>query len=137
VPPSCLLPVLLDIGTTNDALRPDPLYLGLREKPPSDDELDELVEDFVQAVQQIFPGCCIHFEDWKGTDAIRMLERYADKVLCYNGDIQGTARAALPNAIVRAADEAIAGKLDEHFPLYVWQTGSGTQSNMNVNEVLR
>src|SRR5215469_765928 len=40
------------------------------------------------------------------------------------------------DAIVRAADEAIAGKLDEHFPLYVWQTGSGTQSNMNVNEVL-
>ena len=39
-------------------------------------------------------------------------------------------------AIVRAADEAIAGKLDEHFPLYVWQTGSGTQSNMNLNEVL-
>jgi fumarate hydratase, class II len=39
-------------------------------------------------------------------------------------------------AIARAADEAIAGKLDEHFPLYVWQTGSGTQSNMNVNEVL-
>src|SRR5213593_4540862 len=40
------------------------------------------------------------------------------------------------DAIVRAADEAIAGKLDDHFPLYVWQTGSGTQSNMNVNEVL-
>jgi len=40
------------------------------------------------------------------------------------------------DAIVRSADEAIAGKLDEHFPLYVWQTGSGTQSNMNVNEVL-
>jgi len=40
------------------------------------------------------------------------------------------------DAIVQAADEAIAGKLDEHFPLYVWQTGSGTQSNMNVNEVL-
>jgi malate dehydrogenase (oxaloacetate-decarboxylating)(NADP+) len=95
VPPSCLLPVLLDIGTTNDALRADPLYLGLREKPPSDQELDELVEEFVQAVQQIFPGCCIHFEDWKGTDAIRMLERYADKVLCYNDDIQGTASVAL------------------------------------------
>jgi malate dehydrogenase (oxaloacetate-decarboxylating)(NADP+) len=46
-------------------------------------------------VQQVFPGCCIHFEDWKGTDAIRMLERYADKVLCYNDDIQGTASAAL------------------------------------------
>jgi malate dehydrogenase (oxaloacetate-decarboxylating)(NADP+) len=95
VPPSCLLPVLLDIGTTNDTLRADPLYLGLRERPPSDKELDELVEEFVQAVQQVFPGCCIHFEDWKGTDAIRMLERYADKVLCYNDDIQGTASAAL------------------------------------------
>jgi malate dehydrogenase (oxaloacetate-decarboxylating)(NADP+) len=95
VPPRCLLPVLLDIGTTNDALRADPLYLGLREKPPSDEELDELVEEFVQAVQRIFPGCCIHFEDWKGTDAIRMLERYADKALCYNDDIQGTASVAL------------------------------------------
>src|ERR1700760_2161325 len=40
------------------------------------------------------------------------------------------------DAIIRAADEAIAAKLDDHFPLYVWQTGSGTQSNMNVNEVL-
>jgi malate dehydrogenase (oxaloacetate-decarboxylating)(NADP+) len=95
VPPSCLLPVLLDIGTTNDVLRADPLYLGLREKPPSDAELDELVEEFVQAVQKVFPGCCIHFEDWKGTDAIRMLSRYRDKVLCYNDDIQGTASVAL------------------------------------------
>jgi malate dehydrogenase (oxaloacetate-decarboxylating)(NADP+) len=95
VPPSGLLPVLLDIGTTNDALRADPLYLGMREKPPSDAELDELTEEFVQAVQQVFPGCCIHFEDWKGTDAIRMLARYRDKVLCYNDDIQGTASVTL------------------------------------------
>ncbi len=95
VPPPCLLPVLLDIGTTNDALRADPLYLGLRQKPPSEVELDDLVEEFVEAVQQVFPGCCIHFEDWKGTDAIRLLNRYADKVLCYNDDIQGTASVAL------------------------------------------
>jgi malate dehydrogenase (oxaloacetate-decarboxylating)(NADP+) len=95
VPPSCLLPVLLDIGTTNDALRADPLYLGLREKPPSDKELDELVDELVNAIQRVFPGCCIHFEDWKGTDAIRMLKRYVDKVLCYNDDIQGTASVTL------------------------------------------
>jgi malate dehydrogenase (oxaloacetate-decarboxylating)(NADP+) len=95
VPPSCLLPVMLDIGTTNAALRADPLYLGTREKPPSDQELDELVDEFVAAVQQVFPGCCIHFEDWKGTDAIRMLDRYIDRVLCYNDDIQGTAAVAL------------------------------------------
>src|ERR1700686_4033717 len=95
VPPDCLLPVLFDIGTTNDMLRADPLYLGLREKPPSEAELDELVEEFVQAVQQVFPGCCIHFEDWKGTDAIRLLARYRDNVLCYNDDIQGTASVSL------------------------------------------
>ena len=95
VPPECLLPVLFDIGTTNEALRADPLYLGSREKPPSDEELDELVDEFVQAVQQEFPDCCIHFEDWKGTDAIRLLNRYTDKILCYNDDIQGTASVAL------------------------------------------
>jgi malate dehydrogenase (oxaloacetate-decarboxylating)(NADP+) len=95
VPPAGLLPVLLDIGTTNDALRADPLYLGMRVPPPSTQDLDALVEEFVQAVQQVFPGCCIHFEDWKGTDAIRLLNRYTDKVLCYNDDIQGTAGVAL------------------------------------------
>jgi malate dehydrogenase (oxaloacetate-decarboxylating)(NADP+) len=99
VPPSYLLPVLLDIGTTNDVLRADPLYLGLREKPLSDGELDELADEFVDAVQTVFPGCCIHFEDWKGTDAIRMLQRYRDKVLCYNDDIQGTASVALAGLI--------------------------------------
>src|ERR1700757_4410864 len=90
VPPSCLLPVLLDIGTTNEVLRADPLYLGLREPPPPEQELDELADEFIDAVQEVFPGCCIHFEDWKGTDAIRLLKRYKDKVLCYNDDIQGT-----------------------------------------------
>jgi malate dehydrogenase (oxaloacetate-decarboxylating)(NADP+) len=95
VPPDCMLPILFDIGTTNAELRADPLYLGLRQPPPSEEELDALTEEFVQAVQQVFPGCCIHFEDWKGTDAIRMLNRYVDKVLCYNDDIQGTASVAL------------------------------------------
>lgn len=99
VPPGCMLPILFDIGTTNAPLRADPLYLGLREPPPSDEELDALTDEFVQAVQQVFPGCCIHFEDWKGTDAIRMLNRYADKILCYNDDIQGTASVTLAGLI--------------------------------------
>jgi len=95
VPPATTLPVLLDIGTTNRTLRADPLYLGLRQEPPSEQELDELADEFVAAVQEVFPGCCIHFEDWKGTDAVRMLKRYRDKVLCYNDDIQGTASIVL------------------------------------------
>ena len=99
VPPTCMLPVLFDIGTTNTSLRADPLYLGLRQAPPSTEELDALTEEFVQAVQEVFPGCCIHFEDWKGTDAIRILKRYTDKVLCYNDDIQGTASVSLSGLI--------------------------------------
>ena len=95
VPPDYLLPVLLDIGTTNDALRADPLYLGLRQPPPPVQELDALVDEFIQAVADVFPGCCIHFEDWKGTDALRFLARYKDKILCYNDDIQGTAAVGL------------------------------------------
>jgi malate dehydrogenase (oxaloacetate-decarboxylating)(NADP+) len=87
VPPDGLLPVLLDIGTTNEKLLADPLYLGLREQPPSLEELDEFVDEFVQAVQEVFPSCCIHFEDWKGIEAVRYLARYKDKVLCYNDDI--------------------------------------------------
>ena len=96
VPPDCCLPVLFDIGTTNAPMRSDPLYLGLREAPPSsDDELDSLVDEFVAAANEVFPGVCVHFEDWKGTDAIRLLARYSDKVLCYNDDIQGTASVTI------------------------------------------
>lgn len=95
VPPETTLPILFDIGTTSATLRADPLYLGLRQEPPSAQELDELTDEFVAAVQEVFPGCCIHFEDWKGIDAIHMLKRYRDKVLCYNDDIQGTASIAL------------------------------------------
>jgi len=91
VPPEGLLPVLLDIGTTNAALRSDPLYLGLREEPPDSDEVDALVDEFVAAANEVFPGVCVHFEDWKGTDAIRLLARYKDKYLVHNNDIQGTA----------------------------------------------
>ncbi|MGE8131458.1 NAD-dependent malic enzyme [Methylobacterium sp. NPDC080182] len=95
VPPETLLPLLLDIGTTNAALRADPLYLGLRREPPASEELDAFVDEFVAAVQEVFPDCCLHFEDWKGTDAIRYLARYQDRVLCYNDDIQGTASVTL------------------------------------------
>jgi len=95
VPPNCTLPVLFDIGTSNAVLRADPLYLGIRDVPPPQAELDDVVEEFVQAVQTVFPQCCIHFEDWKGTDAVRYLDKYRDKVLCYNDDIQGTASVAL------------------------------------------
>lgn len=90
IPPHSLLPLLLDVGTTNESLLSDPLYLGIRQTPPPVEELDEFVDEFITAVQEEFPFCCIHFEDWKGTDAIRLLARYRDRICCYNDDIQGT-----------------------------------------------
>jgi malate dehydrogenase (oxaloacetate-decarboxylating)(NADP+) len=121
-----LLPVLLDIGTTNDALRADPLYLGRRETPPPTPVLDALVDEFVQAVQDVFPGCCIHFEDWKGTDAIRLLDRYKEQVLCYNDDIQGT--ASVPLAGLTAALQIINAPLTEQRLLFLGAGSAGIGS---------
>ena len=102
VPPDVLLPLLLDCGTNNEQYLSDPLYLGLKRKRPSTDELDAFVQEFVDAVQDVFPRCCIHFEDWKGTDALRLLKRYVGQVCCYNDDVQGTGSvtvAGLYNAL--------------------------------------
>ncbi len=99
VPPDRLLPVLLDLGTTNPALHADPLYLGLRQEPPGPDEVDALADEFLAAANEVFPGVCVHFEDWKGTDAIRLLARYRDEYLVYNDDIQGTASVTLAGLI--------------------------------------
>ena len=95
IPPDCLLPLILDCGTENLHLLEEPFYSGLRQHRPSTERLDALVEEFAEAVQEVFPQCCIHFEDWKGTDAIRILARYKEKVCCYNDDIQGTAAVGL------------------------------------------
>jgi malate dehydrogenase (oxaloacetate-decarboxylating)(NADP+) len=99
VPPQGLLPMYLDAGTNNQQYLNDPLYLGLRRKRPSTEELYAFVDEFVEAVQDVFPNCCIHFEDWTGTDAIALLARYRNEVCCYNDDIQGTAGIVLAGLI--------------------------------------
>jgi len=95
VPPQFTLPVLIDAGTNNEMLLTDPLYLGIKQTRPADDELDAFVDEFVAAVDAEFPRALIQFEDWAGNDAIRLLERYRDRVCCFNDDIQGTAAVAL------------------------------------------
>ena len=99
VAPQGLLPMYLDAGTNNTSYLNDPLYLGLRRKRPSTEELYAFVDEFVEAVQEVFPDCCIHFEDWTGADAIALLARYRNKVCCYNDDIQGTAGVVLAGLI--------------------------------------
>jgi malate dehydrogenase (oxaloacetate-decarboxylating)(NADP+) len=91
VPPKYLLPMYLDAGTNNEQYLHDPLYLGMRRTRPSPAELYLFVDEFVEAVQEVFPKCCIHFEDWTGSDAVHLLERYRDKYCVYNDDVQGTA----------------------------------------------
>jgi malate dehydrogenase (oxaloacetate-decarboxylating)(NADP+) len=95
VPPQYLLPVHIDCGTTNQALINDPFYFVLRLQRVPVAEMDEFVDEFVEAVQEVFSGGCIHFEDWAGIDAMRLLERYRDRVSCFNDDMQCTAAVVL------------------------------------------
>jgi malate dehydrogenase (oxaloacetate-decarboxylating)(NADP+) len=99
VPPQYLLPMYLDAGTNNEQYLHDPLYLGMRKTRPSTEDLFSFVDEFVEAVQEVFPKCCIHFEDWTGVDAVHLLQRYRDKYCVYNDDVQGTAGIILAGMI--------------------------------------
>ena len=99
VAPQYLLPMYLDAGTNNEQYLHDPLYLGMRKTRPTTEELYSFVDEFVEAVQEVFPKCCIHFEDWTGVDAVHLLERYRDKYCVYNDDVQGTAGITLTGMI--------------------------------------
>src|SRR3984893_4108877 len=99
VPPRSLLRMYLDAGTNNEQYLNDPLYLGLRRTRPPTADLFSFVDEFVEAVQEVFPKCCIHFEDWTGVDAVHLLERYRDKYCVYNDDVQGTAGITLAGMI--------------------------------------
>ena len=99
VPPQYLMPMYLDAGTNNEQYLHDPLYLGMRKTRPKTEELYSFVDEFVAAVQEVFPKCCIHFEDWTGSDAVHLLGRYRDKYCVYNDDVQGTAGIVLAGMI--------------------------------------
>ena len=117
VPPEGLLPMYLDAGTNNETYLNDPLYVGIRQKRPPTAELYAFVDEFVEAVQEVFPKCCIHFEDWTGVDAIALLARYRNKVSCYNDDIQGTAGVTLAGLI--NALKITGGKLKDQRILFL------------------
>ena len=94
VPPQYCLPVVLDVGTNNTVLLDDPLYFGLRQHRVRGAEYMDFVDEFVAAVQALYPKSCIQWEDFANINAVPILARYRDKVCTYNDDIQGTAGVA-------------------------------------------
>ena len=94
VPPQYTLPITLDVGTENQEFLDDPYYPGLKQHRPENDEYYAFVDEFVQAVEKRFPGCCIQFEDFNIHHAEPLLEKYRDQICMFNDDIQGTAAVA-------------------------------------------
>jgi malate dehydrogenase (oxaloacetate-decarboxylating)(NADP+) len=117
VAPELCLPVTLDVGTDNERLRNDPLYLGERVHRMTGEPYDALLDEFVAATQAVFPGAVLQFEDFNDACAFRLLRRYRDQVCCFNDDVQGTGAMGL--AGVYAAGRITKKRLAEQRILFV------------------
>jgi len=104
IPPEHCLPILLDAGTDNEKLLHDPIYIGWQHQRVRGQEYDDFVEAFVKAVERRWPHILLQWEDFAGTNAARLLERYRDRLCTFNDDIQGT--AAVTTATLLAAANA-------------------------------
>ncbi|KAI8147732.1 hypothetical protein BJV82DRAFT_698103 [Fennellomyces sp. T-0311] len=99
IDPSRTLPIILDLGTNNEALRTDPFYIGARKARPADSEFYEVVDRVLKALKTVHPNLLIQFEDWSSEHAFGLLEKYQNQLLCFNDDIQGTGAVILSGII--------------------------------------
>jgi malate dehydrogenase (oxaloacetate-decarboxylating)(NADP+) len=124
VPPQYCLPVVLDVGTNTQTLIEDPLYLGLRQERVRGEEYLSFVDEFVTAVEKLYPRCCIQWEDFANLNAVPILRRYRDQICTFNDDIQGTAGVALAGII--AALRLTGQKLTEQRFLFLGAGSAAT-----------
>ena len=130
IQPAATLPIVVDVGTDNEELQNSPFYLGLRRPRLAEAAYLELMDEFVEAVGQVFPKAMLQFEDFATDHAIALLARYRNEMCTFNDDIQGTAGIAL--AGLMAALRVTGGKLKEQTLLFV---GAGS-ANTGVGELV-
>ncbi|MFQ5549351.1 MAG: oxaloacetate-decarboxylating malate dehydrogenase [Woeseia sp.] len=109
--PACTLPISLDVGTDNQSLLDDPLYLGWRRRRLRGNEYDSLIDEFVSAARRVFPDVVVQWEDFRKDNALRIMDRYRHALPSFNDDIQGTGAVAL--ACVLAACKISGEPLEE------------------------
>jgi len=121
IAPSRTLPIMLDLGTDNEELLQDPLYLGLRRHRVRGQEYDDFIETFVKAVIDKFPNVLLQWEDFAKNNATRLLERYRDRLCTFNDDIQGTGAVTLSGLL--AAMDVIGSTISKQ---HVVMLGAGS-----------
>ncbi|ELN2737350.1 NAD-dependent malic enzyme [Pluralibacter gergoviae] len=121
--PASTLPIMLDVGTNNPQHLNNPLYMGWRHPRISDDEYLAFMDMFIEAVKQRWPDVLLQFEDFAQRNATRLLERYRDRLCCFNDDIQGT--AAVATGTLMAAVHAAGSRLREQRVVFVGGGSAG------------
>jgi len=102
IDPATVLPVSFDVGTENQELLADPMYVGWPHHRLRGAAYDELMDEFVAAVKKEFPGALVQWEDFRKENAFRVMDRYRDELLSFNDDVQGTGAVALAGLISAA-----------------------------------